>query len=191
MRVRILGAGIIGLSCADELRRRGHDVMVVDPAPASGASWAAAGMLSPGGEAWHGEAELLRLGVESSALWPEYAGRLDVPLHIGGTLLAGCDAGDVQQLERQVDLLASHGVGAELLTGREARALEPTLGPRVGGGVHLREERSVDPRMVLAALRQRVREDVVVDGRSPSDPCDATVIATGAVLPEPFTHLVR
>ncbi|MDP3894710.1 FAD-dependent oxidoreductase, partial [Nocardioides sp.] len=111
--------------------------------------------------------------------------------HIGGTLLAGCDAGDVQQLERQTALLTSQGVSAELLSGREVRALEPTLGPRVGGGVHLPEERSVDPRAVLTALQQRVGEDVVVDGRSPIDPCDATVIATGAVLPEPFTHLVR
>ena len=55
MRIEVLGAGIIGLACAEELTRRGHQVNVVDPAPGSGASHAAAGMLSPSAELWHGE----------------------------------------------------------------------------------------------------------------------------------------
>jgi glycine oxidase len=191
MRVRILGVGIIGLACAEELQRRGHEVAVVDPAPGSGASWAAAGMLSPGGEAWHGEDELFRLGVASADLWPGYADRLGVALHPTGTLLAGCDAGDVQQVLRQAELLAGHGVSAEVLTGREARALEPTLGPRVGGGVHLPHEQSVDPRAVVTSLRRRLGDSMAVPDGASAGGYDATVVATGAALPAPFTHLVR
>ncbi|THI95298.1 FAD-dependent oxidoreductase, partial [Nocardioides sp.] len=115
MRVTVLGAGIVGLTVADELRRRGHAVTVVDPCPAQGASYAAAGMLSPAAEVWHGEEDVLRLGLASLALWPDLAARLGVDLRANGTLLVGYDAGDVQQVERQVALVARHGHAAELL----------------------------------------------------------------------------
>ena len=50
-QIAILGAGIIGLSVALELRRRGASVSVFDVAqPARAASWAAAGMLAPSTE---------------------------------------------------------------------------------------------------------------------------------------------
>lgn len=211
MRICVLGAGIIGLSVADELIERGHVVTVVDPAPGSGASHAAAGMLSPSSEVWHGEEEILRLGVRSLALWPSYAARLGVVLHRTGTLLVGHDRGDLQQVERQASLLASSGVEPSLLTGREARRLDPTLSPRVAGGALLPEDHSIDPRSVVAALLQRVGRrtsgalGVPVGVTScgggtgalgaPDVPevgeYDATVVATGARLPEPWTHLVR
>src|SRR3546814_1824015 len=66
MRVKVLGAGIIGLAVAEELCGSGHRVVVVDPAPAGGASYAAAGMLSPSAEVWHGEEDVLRLGDRKS-----------------------------------------------------------------------------------------------------------------------------
>jgi glycine oxidase len=75
MKITIRGAGIIGLSCADELVRRGHDVTVVDPAPGSGASHAAAGMLAPSAEVWWSEAALLEFGLGSLELWPVFADR--------------------------------------------------------------------------------------------------------------------
>jgi glycine oxidase len=186
MRVRILGAGIIGLSCADELARRGHQVELVDPDPARGASYAAAGMLSPCAEVWHGEEALLDLGRRSLALWPEYAARLGTPLHTAGTLVAGRDHGDVQQVERQCRLLRGRGVEVTMLDRRELLRREPLLGPRVAGGAWLRDDPSVDPRRVLAALLGRTQ--VVAEPRSP---CDVTVVATGARLPEPFGRLVR
>ena len=61
----VLGAGVIGLSCAWRAAQQGRRVTVLDPAPASGASWVAGGMLAPVTEAWPGEEELLALGVES------------------------------------------------------------------------------------------------------------------------------
>lgn len=186
MRIRVLGAGIVGLACADELIRRGHQVEVVDPAPGSGASYAAAGMLSPAGELWHGEAQLFRLGRESAALWPAFAASLGVELQASGTLLAGADAGDVQEIDRQLQLLSAAGVEVEALTRRELLAREPGLG-RVVGGAFLPEDHSVDPRSVVAALLARVP---VVSAPS-AEPVETTVIATGAHLPAPFTDLVR
>lgn len=185
MRVRVRGAGIVGLSVADELRRRGHHVQVVDRAPARGASYAAAGMLSPAAEVWHGEEDVLRLGLASLALWPATAARLGVPFRAAGTLLTGYDAGDLQQVERQAALLERHGAAVRPLGRREVRGLEPSLG-RVAGGVLVPGEASVDPRAVCAALLDRVGVVPVASGE-----VDVTVVATGARLPAPWRHLVR
>ncbi len=68
--------GIIGLSIAWRLAREGRPVTVVDPAPASGASHAAAGMLAPVSEVTYTEEPLLRLGLASLSRWPAFAAEL-------------------------------------------------------------------------------------------------------------------
>ncbi|WP_104107950.1 FAD-dependent oxidoreductase [Nocardioides sp. 616] len=186
LRVRVLGAGIIGLTCALELGRRGHRVEVVDPAPGSGASWAAAGMLSPAGEAWHGEADLLRTGRRSADLWPELARDLGVPLRQVGTMLVAHDAGDAEDLGRLLSLLTDHGEPVERLASRDARVLEPALARGCAGAALLPRDHSVDPRAVVRALRRRCRVVPAATG-----PADVTVVATGTTLPPPFAHLVR
>lgn len=186
MRITVRGAGIVGLSCADELILRGHDVTVVDPAPGTGASHAAAGILSPSSEVWWNETDLLESGLRSLHLWPKFADRLGVRIHASGTLLAARDHGDLQQIERQLALLAACGRPAQLLGPREVTALEPALTHRAAGGALLPEDHAVDPRAVVAALLERV--PVVAEH---NDSADVTVLATGARLPEPYTHLVR
>ncbi|WP_028654581.1 FAD-dependent oxidoreductase [Nocardioides sp. J54] len=183
MRVEVLGAGIVGLAVAEELQRRGHAVALVDPRPASGASYAAAGMLSPAAEVWHGEEDVLRLGTASLRLWPGLAARLGVPVRREGTLLVGHDAADLQQVDRQVELLARHGHDAVPLDRAGVREHEPALA-RVAGGALLPGEGSVDPRAVCAALLARVPVHTAPVG------ADVTVVATGARLPEPWTRLV-
>lgn len=187
MRVRVLGAGIVGLACADELVGRGHDVEVVDPAPGSGASAVAAGMLSPAGEAWFGEPEVHRLGAASALLWPAWAARLGVVLHDRGTLVVGHDARDHADVARQAEVLASLGVEARRLTPAQVARLEPALG-RVAGGLLL-ADRAVDPRAVVRALLRRLEERVVPQAATATP--DALVVATGAALPPPWTGLVR
>lgn len=186
------GAGIIGLSCADELTRRGHVVTVVDPAPGSGASYAAAGMLSPSTEVWWHEAALLQLGLRSMELWPEYANRLGVVLQDSGTVLAARDHGDLQQIERQLAVLADHGRPTQMLAPREVMALEPEISHRVAGGAFLRDDQAVDPRAVVTALLARIPVgEVRRSGLETTDGADCTILATGATLPDPYAHLVR
>lgn len=192
MRVEVLGAGIVGLACAEELLRRGHDVVVVDPRPMSGASRVAAGMLAPGGEAWFGEDATFRLGVEAAGMWPQYAARLGVRLDACGTLVVGHDAGDAAQVERRRRLLHGWGYdvpppGVVLLGPADVRSLEPALA-RVHTGLLL-PDRAVDPRTVLAALAARL-EGRVLD-RRPARRADAVVVATGDRLPAPYAPLVR
>jgi glycine oxidase len=183
---RVLGAGIVGLAVAEELLRRGHHVEVVDPAPGSGASHAAAGMLAPAGELWHREEAVHRLGRSSAARWPAFAARLGVPLHATGTLLAAADHGDLQLLDRQVALVRAAGEQVVELGRRDLLATEPRLG-RVVGGALLPDDHSVDPRAVVAALLARVPVVATPSTRR----AEVTVVATGAVLPAPYTGMVR
>ena len=47
MQIIVVGAGIVGVSCALWLQRRGHDVIIVDrTGPASGTSYGNAGVLA-------------------------------------------------------------------------------------------------------------------------------------------------
>ena len=70
--VAVIGAGIIGLGIAHEARRSGRSVVVIDPAPATGATFAAAGMLAPVSELHYQEEDLLELMLASSQLWPGF-----------------------------------------------------------------------------------------------------------------------
>jgi glycine oxidase len=72
----VVGGGVVGLSIAWRLAREGRAVTVVDPSPASGASYAAAGMLAPVSEVSYTEAPLLRLGLASLRRWPSFAAEL-------------------------------------------------------------------------------------------------------------------
>ncbi|MDO3395990.1 FAD-dependent oxidoreductase [Nocardioides sp. SOB44] len=182
-RVEVLGAGIVGLAVADELCRRGHDVRVVDPAPARGASWAAAGMLSPAAEVSHDEPALLDLGRRSQALWPRWAARLGLATSTTGTLLVGRDAADLQEVDRQVALVRRLGGRVEELDARGVRDLEPGLAGRVLGGALLPDDHSIDPRLVLAALLERVP---VQPEPVPPGWAEVTVLATGSTPPAAY-----
>jgi len=70
--VHIIGAGVIGLACAWRLSRRGWQVTVFDRREAlHEASWAAAGMLAPGGEI-DSDTTLAKMALRSLSLYPEF-----------------------------------------------------------------------------------------------------------------------
>jgi glycine oxidase len=156
--VAVIGAGVIGLASAWRLAQRGASVAVVDPAPGSGASGVAAGMLAPVTEARLGEDALLRLNRASWAHWPDFAAAVEaaagraIGYRSDGTLMVALDADDRAVLD---DLAARHramGLRVEPLRGRAARALEPGLAPGVRGGLLAADERSVDPQALVDAL---------------------------------------
>lgn len=157
-RVAVLGAGIIGLGCAWRLVRAGHSVTVLDPAVGSGATYAAAGMITPASEAVFGQDPLLATSLASARLWPAFARDVaedasrPVELTPEGTLLVALDADDDAALSRHARHLERHGCSAERLTSRAARRLEPGLTPRLTGALRL-EETAVDPRLVTSALQ--------------------------------------
>ena len=167
----VLGAGVIGLSCAWRAAQDGRRVVVLDPAPASGASWVAGGMLAPVTEAWPGEEALLALGVEAVDRWPAFAAELTVAagrpagLRTDGTVVAATGSGDRAELDAVAAHLARLGRPVERLNGRELRRLEPALGPDVRGGLSVPDDLAVDNRLLLGALRSAgERAGVTVEG---------------------------
>ncbi|WP_037048668.1 glycine oxidase ThiO [Pseudonocardia halophobica] len=188
----VVGGGVIGLSCAWRAAQAGWRVTLRDPAPASGSSWVAGGMLAPVTEAWPGEEGLLELGLESLELWPAFAEELSAAagqpagLHPEGTVVAATGSGDRAELDALAGHLGRLGRPVERLSGRELRRLEPGLGPDVRGGLSVPGDLSVDNRALLAALRAAAEKaGVVVEERAwePGDTTDAAgfvLICAGA-----------
>ncbi|WP_435871005.1 glycine oxidase ThiO [Micromonospora musae] len=157
--VAVVGAGPIGLAVAWRCAARGLRVTVHDPAPGSGASAVAAGMLAPVSEAYFGERELTGLLVESAARWPAFAAELteasgvELGYRIEGTLLVGLTADDLAEARRLWAYQQEIGLPVTPLRPSELRDREPALAPRVRGGAFAATDHQVDPRLLLPALR--------------------------------------
>jgi glycine oxidase len=198
--VIVVGAGAIGLSCAWRAAAAGLAVTVVDPAPGSGASRVAGGMLAPVTEAWPGEESLLELGAESLRRWPGFAAELAAAagapagLRTEGTVVVATGTGDRDELDELARYLGGLGREVRRLSGRELRRLEPALGPEVRGGLDVPGDLAVDNRALLDALRaaadragvqvlERRAEEVADDGtRVTGVRVDGELLAADRVL---------
>ena len=156
--VVVVGAGLIGLSIAFELARRGAEVRILDAREAGkAASWAGAGMLAPYTEALASDA-FQELCAHSLALYPDFVeslrvtGGVDSRLRLDGILEAAYDEADERRLREQVMTLASRGIAARFLERDEARFLEPALGAAVRAAALSTSEGSVDNRRLGRAL---------------------------------------
>ena len=168
----IVGAGVIGLSCAWRLARRGLAVRVLErDLPGAGASGVAAGMLAPVGEASWGEEDLLALGLRSHALWPSFAAELaeasgrEIGFLGTGALHVALDRDEAEVLRRRFELMRSLGLEAEWLRATRCRALEPGLATAISAGISAPHEAALDPRRLVEALRvaaERAGADVRV-----------------------------
>jgi glycine oxidase len=205
--VTIVGGGIIGLSVAWRTRQKGLSVTVLERGEIGmGTSHVAAGMLAPVAEVEFGEAgrAVLELGLRSAEMWPEFAAELErvsgeeVGLLKTGTLVLARDEDQVRELERRIAFRESLGLSTTRLRGSEAREREPALASTMRLALEAPDDHSVDPRLVLTALRRAceaagvlLREhspvtDIVLD--------DASTQVTGVVLEDrevvPTRHLV-
>jgi glycine oxidase len=182
--VVIVGGGVIGLATAWRSLGRGLRVTLVDPEPASKASYVAAGMLTPVSELSYGEEALLRLGLASRDRYAAFVAELEevsgrsTGFRDDGTLQVALDSDDLAVLDELRRFQESLGIPAEALTGRECRRLEPMLAPAVRGGLLAPADGSIDPRRLTAALlaaverlggtlvRERATEVLTEDGRA-------------------------
>ena len=115
-------------------------------------------MLAPVTETDFGEDELLRLNLESAAMWPAFAAELEAATAMptgysaDGALVVAVDRDDAEELRRLHELQRSLGLESEWLTPSAARAAEPGLAPRIAGAIDAPGEAQVDPVAVVAAL---------------------------------------
>ena len=206
----VIGAGVIGLGIAWRCAQRGLEVTVVDPAPGSGASSTAAGMLAPVTELHYGEQALLALNLDSARRYPAFAEELAdaAGLPVGyrrtGAIVVGWDAADLAGLRDLRAFGQTLGLSTELLTSQELRRLEPALAAGLPGGLFAPDDHQVDSRLLHAALlaaaqhagvhvvRRRVAEVLSVSDRTvglrldDGDRVDAptVVLAAGAWSPQ-------
>ncbi|GAA2141142.1 glycine oxidase ThiO [Arthrobacter humicola] len=172
--VAVIGGGVIGHGIAFEASRAGRSVVLIDDAPGSGASWAAAGMLAPVSELHYQEEQLLELMLESSRLWPAFVAGIDAGAGIDAdasaasgpgsragsstgylttpTLAVGADAADRRALADLREVQQDSGLTVEPLTVREARSREPLLSPGISCAFDIPADHQVDPRMLIARL---------------------------------------
>jgi glycine oxidase len=156
--VAVVGGGTIGLSVAWRLASEGVTVTVFDEAPGRGASWAAGGMLAAVMEAEFGEEPLLRLNLASRDLWPGFAALLESASDLApgyrqsGTVLVARDRDDLDELTGLRDFMVRLDLKVERLAARDLRDLEPSLSPRIRGGLLAPDDHRVDNRALVDAL---------------------------------------
>jgi glycine oxidase len=181
----VIGGGVIGLSVARRAALDGWTVRV-HRSDDKGASWVAGGMLAPHSEGWPGEDRLLRLGLESLALW--HGGFLDgLPDDVvtaRESLVVAVDRADAADLKTVGEWLAGQGHPVTLTSA--ARDIEPLLAQGIRHGFVAETELAVDNRAVVEALAAHCERLDVQWGQPvvwlPAD-VDQVVIANGIDAP--------
>lgn len=156
--VIVVGGGVIGLSIAREIGRRGMRVVVLERGKmGEEASHAAAGMLAPQSEADQAD-EFFRLQSASRDLYPTFAEELreetgqDIELDQTGTLYLAFTDEDEEELEKRFIWQTRAGLQVERLTAENTRLLEPALSPRLHFALKFPLDWQVENRRLISAL---------------------------------------
>jgi glycine oxidase len=201
--VAIVGGGPIGLASAWRAAQRGLRVCVLD-AGEPGAWHVAAGMLAPVAEAQFGEDALLDVSLRAAAGFPDFCASLaeasgsDPGLRPSGTLVVARDRDEAEALDRLLAFRQRLGLRVERLLPTAARRAEPALAPTVRLALDIAGDHSVDPRRLVAALREALRGSirrahvtrVVASGERVTGVrlADGEVVEAGAVLVAAGAH---
>lgn len=160
----VIGGGIIGLSIAWELSRRGQTVTVLERDRIGlHASRAAAGMLAAVAELGFEEFDLYALCAQSVRQWPSYARDLEsdsglaVDYRSVGTIVAARDRDAAAGMRRAFEFQREHDFDVTWLTRDEALDREPFLSPNIAAAMFAQEDHSVDNRAVVRALAAAIR----------------------------------
>jgi glycine oxidase len=166
--ILIIGAGVIGLSIARELRRKSVGKIILAERGHAGreASHAAAGMLAPQSEADQMD-DFFTLCTESRDLYPEFAAELsdetgvDIELDRSGTLYLGFTDQDIEEMGHRFDWQRSAGLAVERLSGKECVALEPSIAENIREALYFPNDWQVENRKLLDALVEFARRNEI------------------------------
>jgi glycine/D-amino acid oxidase-like deaminating enzyme len=132
--VIIIGGGIIGAACADELASQGLHVWVLDcQRPAATAAGMGHLVVLD-----HSPAELA-LGEYSVRLWRELAPQMpeNCAMRNNGTLWLACNDEEMAEAERKHAALSEFGLACELMSGAALAQAEPSLRPGLLGALRV------------------------------------------------------
>ncbi|WP_019004665.1 glycine oxidase ThiO [Cohnella laeviribosi] len=163
-RILIMGGGVIGLSCALELARRGRRVTVLEANRCGGqASGAAAGMLAPFSENTDGPDAFFQLCLRSLRLYPEWQAEvkrlsgLDFEYTNSGSLYVAYHEADMLALQGRLLWQRKYGSTGRIVEGDELFKLEPLLSRNALAALHTPEESHLYAPDYVRALEQACR----------------------------------
>jgi len=154
--VIIAGGGVTGCAIARELSRYALDICLLEKEEdvCSGTSKANSAIVHAGFDAAPGSMKA-QMNVAGSRLMPDLARELDVPFRQNGSMVLCLSPDDRPALEALYRRGLTNGVeGLSLLTGEEARALEPHLTQAVAGALLASSGGIVCPFELTAALAE-------------------------------------
>lgn len=173
-RVVVVGGGIIGLSLAYELGRRGRPVRLLDrQRPGREASWAGAGILTPANmEGARSPIDRLRaLSLDRLRSWAEELREethVDTGLRRCGSLRLAMTSEEAAALEEEARDWRGQGVEIEEARSEDLQRIAPALGPGVVLAFHLPGEMQIrNPRHLRALTAALARRGVRVEGARP------------------------
>lgn len=171
--VLIIGGGIIGLSLARSLRKKGAGKITILERGKIGqeASFAAAGMLIPQTESDIDD-DFFRFRMEANKIYPQFSDELfeetgiDIELDKTGTLFLAFTESDSEKIHRRFAWQSSESFEVELLTAENLRKSEPFISPDVREGLLFPNDGQVENRKLILALQKfaelneiEIRED--------------------------------
>ena len=159
--VLIVGAGITGCFLADELSRYELSVAVLERENdvACGSTMANSAIIHAGNDPEEGTLKA-RLNLEGSRSYEDICKRLHVPYKKIGSFTVASGSGEEKVLAALFDRAKARGIEARLLSGDEARVLEPTLSKSVTQALELPETAVIGPWETAEALM----EEAVLNG---------------------------
>lgn len=157
--VAVIGGGLIGASIAFRLAQAGAAVEVLEAGEwGREASWAGAGMLSPGGEVEH-DGPSAQLALEGRALYPAFCAELTaltglaIDLRLCGAVELALSEAEAAALQARMAAQTRFGIESHWLSAADAAAFVPAAAPTPHGAAHYHGDAIVDPRQLMAALR--------------------------------------
>jgi len=158
INIAIIGAGLMGRLIALSLSRQGYEITLIDKdnkQAHNSAAYAAAGLLTPLGEALHCAPNIVEMGFESLKLWPTLLATFEQPVFFqqrGAIMVSHAqDQGDFQHFAR---FIKAHYSQYQMngLSRSQLEALEPDVGQAFSQGVFLPDEGQINNRELLTAL---------------------------------------
>jgi glycine oxidase len=184
----IIGGGIIGTSIALRLAHAGLDVTLFEKGQVGReASWAAAGMLAPGGEIDE-RLELVESFIESRALYKSFVAELSeftglaIDYQECGAIELAYSPEEWESLLSRAATQAGFGIQSRPLSVEQVRAFSPHLETeRLTGALFYPGDAVVAPRDLMNALRAAC-DKAGAEIRENSPVCDIRLDSSGAIV---------
>jgi len=161
--VIIIGGGIVGTATARALSRYNLKIVLIERAAdiAVGATKANSGILHAGYDCYPGTLKA-DLNVKGAAMFPKLAEELDIPYRINGSMVISTEKDGPQKLKALYEKGRINGVAdMELLSTKEALALEPNLTHRITGALRAKTAGVISPYEAGIAFAENAAENGV------------------------------